>query len=133
MSVLKISSIENTAGTKYMDGRDFVRGTARAFVSYQPFTSPGPIRSSCNVLAFSFIGVGIMQVNFTVPFRTATYGMAGASTINILNEAQITQPFIEIEDSRTNKGTTYCVFETLIEASGAPADVYDVQVFFIGD
>lgn len=34
MSTLKISSIENVAGTKYMDGTDFIRGTPRAYVSW---------------------------------------------------------------------------------------------------
>ena len=128
MSNLKLSSIENATGTKYIDGTDFVRGTARAFVDWS-----GVPRSECNVGSVTFISVGVYRIDFRTPFRTATYGMVGSSNRVATNSAQITQPYILIANSRSNKTTSHCHINILIEATGAVADAADWQVFFIGD
>lgn len=81
----------------------------------------------------TYVSTGRYKITFDKPFRTSTYGMAGHSGVNQANSAQITQPFIEFELSRTVKSANSCDVQFLIEATGVVADPVMFSIFFIGD
>ena len=133
MSTLKLSSIENLAGTKYMDGMEFIRGTARSFCYVTMSGTTPTIQRECNVQSITYIGTGVFQVNFKTHFKDQSYGMTGCSGVNQANTAQITEPFMELEQARAFKSSASCRFNIIKQVDGLVANPDKFAIYFIGD
>jgi hypothetical protein len=133
MSVVKTSSVENIAGTKYIDGVDFVRGTARAFCYVTLSGTTPTIQRECNVLSVTYVSIGTYDITFKNTFRSPTYGIAGHSGVNQANTAQITQPYVFLETARVGKATNKCRINIVNENGGALVNPNRFALYFVGD
>jgi hypothetical protein len=123
MSTLRVSTIQDTAGSNSSTPAAIANGIAKAWVNFNG-TGTVAIRAQYNVSSITDNGVGQYQINFTNALSDANYVMAG-------NGNPAYAGFMLLADDQASfQTTTQLKVQTRNSAFGA-ADSANAQVIII--